>query len=281
MTPESAPKLKSKARPRELGISQIRTIARRAGMDVNHLLVKLRTAGVKSLDNGPLYASSKVNLDEAMRELQIAAENVGAEAPPPISPTERLSAAAAKVDPLAPPTRPYIGDETQSQPQFIVEGASASAFRDFPPIPNPDSDKVYWPCNVNPDRQSQKIMEGFQFVVDPEHIRRIGLGSLERFINSRGRVQYKDRELAFITVDQSIRRAKARRDAQVLDRKAVDESYHDNIAALRRSLGKGSDAKLSSFEMSEGEAIERQEAAETKRRGRTRVTIDMGSTKTE
>lgn len=278
---ESAPKkLRSKPTPRDRGVAQVRTIARRAGMDVNHLLVKLRAAGVNAVDNGPLYATSAVDLESAMKALSIQAENREAEKPLIKKLAEDAKATAATLP--REPVKPYTGDETQPRPQYIVEGAFSEAYLDFPPIPNPDGDKVYYPVHVNPDRQHQKISQGFRFVVDPDHIKRIGLGTLERYINSRGRIQYKDRELAFLSLEEAERKRQMRRNAMMRDRQAIAESFEANVDSLRRSLGRGSDAKLTPFEMSEGEAVERAEHAEARRRGVTRVVLDMGSTpKTE
>ncbi len=260
---------------RDRTLAQVRTVARRANMDVNTMLTKLRDAGVKAADGGPVYATSKIEMTEAMRALQLHAN----EAPDLAKLAADAAEAGAKMLPPAP--KAYTGDETSGPvPDFILEGAYGEVAFDFPPIPFPDPDKVYRPINVNADRQSTMVLRGWQFVTNPDHIRRIGAGSLERFVDHQGRIRYKDRQLAFLPLAVMEARRAARAKLMREQREGVEVSFQNNVEHTKRSLGRGADAKLSSFEMSEGEAAERAEHAAAKRSGVDRVVLDLGATTT-
>ena len=270
MPTDTAAKPDKKPRPRvkrDRGVAQVATVARRADMPVNDILVKLRAAHVKAIDGGPLYANSKIDIDEAMKAMAALARETARETP--IAPPAPASPAPDPAD-----SAPYLGDEDQPMPSHIQAGAAADALRDFPYIPNPDPDKSYRPIHISPNRQAYMVNRGYRFVVDKAHIRRIGLGTLDRFVNARGRVQYKDRELAYRTMDLVLAQRDNIRKQFLADRRAVGEAFEANIDDARRKLGRGADAKISAFEMPEGEAMDRKEAAESARYGITRVVLD-------
>jgi hypothetical protein len=252
-------------------------------IDQKILLLRLRKANIQSVNGGPLYVTSNVDLDLALKALEIEATSLAAEAPPPpiLQPEAKLAADAATAAPttLAAAPAAYMGNENEATPQFILEGAFSDDYRDFPEILCPDSDKVYRPVHINPDRQYRMIMRGYKFVMDPKHIARIGNGTLERFVNSKGRVQYKDRELAFLPIELAREHRRRRQMAFLRDREQVDNAFLSNVEEGKRRLGRGGDAKLEAFDMPEGEASERKEFAEARRAGVQRVAIDMGAVK--
>lgn len=247
------------------------------GIDPNQLLVQLRKANIQPVGGGPLYATSKIDLDAAMQALNIASADPVAEAAPEAKLAKDLVEAAKDIP--RPQAKPYQGNENEETPQFILEGAFIDDYRDFPNIPNPDPDKVYRPIHINKDRQYRMILKGYKFVMDPAHIARIGNGTLERFINASNRVQYKDRELAFLPIALAMEHRRRRRQAWVKDIEATQETFPANVEAAKRALGRGADAKLEAFDMSEGEAIERRDHAKAQAAGMTRVAIDLGAVK--
>lgn len=257
--------------PRDRGVAQIITLARRLNRPVSDVLTQLRSARVKAIDGGPIYSNSKVDIDAVMKA--IAAKPQEGE-PANLVQLHADAVKARAVAAVPDVARPYIGDETQPQPQHIIEGALSTAARDFPRIPNPDPDKNYRPIHISASRQAYMVDRGYRFVVDPAHIARIGQGTLERYVNSRGRVQYKDRELAYRDMSLvTAQRAQIRKQF-IADRQAVQEAFEANIDVARSRLGRGADTKLSAFTMPEGEALERKEAAESARHGVTRVILD-------
>lgn len=247
------------------------------GIDANQLLVQLRKANIQPIGGGPLYATSKIDLDAAMQALNIVPTDPIAEAPPEAK--LAIDAHEAAKDTPRPQAKAYQGNENEETPQFILEGAYADDYRDFPNIPNPDPDKVYRPIHTSSDRQYRMILKGYKFVMDPAHIARIGNGTLERFINSKNRVQYKDRELAFLPIALAMEHRRRRREAWVKNIEATKDTFPANVEAAKRKLGRGADAKLEAFEMPEGEAMERRDHALAASEGIQRVSIDLGAVK--